>query len=338
LGTPPNLLLGRYQLLRRLGAGGFGEVWRARDTHQDDVVAVKLIGLHVTIDQVLLEARVLTRLRNHERIIGIRNLLVGPLPLIVMDYLPNGSLEDRLLNGSVSIADAVRWTREGLDGLAHAHELGVLHRDMKPANLILDSEERAVLSDFGIAEDTLKNLIASRAVYRLHAAPELFTGSPSSHSSDIWAMGCTLYRLLTGEYPFADEGEIANGRPPDVHRVNPQIPMSLTRVVQKALATDPTQRYATAREMLTGLTRCRVACGWSRLPTDGALERWGVTIGEATYELSVTETRGGSLEVQTRKDLGAGLRRVSKHRFDRRAAALLERRRLLVSVVEGNQL
>jgi serine/threonine protein kinase len=336
--TPPNLLLGRYQLLNKLGAGGFGEVWRAQDTHQDAIVAVKLIGPHVTIDQVLLEARLLTRLLNHERIIGIRNLLVGPIPLIVMDYLPNGSLEDRLANGSVSIAEATRWAREGLDGLAHAHELGVLHRDIKPANLILDNEERVVVSDFGIAEDTLKNLIASRAVYRLHAAPELLTGSPSSPATDIWAMGCTFYRLLTGEYPFADEHEIANGRPADVHRLNPQIPLALTRVVQKALAPNPANRYATAREMITDLTRCRVACGWQRLPPDGALERWGTTLGQATYELTLREIKGGSFEVRMRKDIGSGLRQVSKGRFDRHAAAHLKRRRLLMAVVEGKHL
>lgn len=109
------------------------------------------------------------------------------------------------------MAVTLRWTREALDGLAHAHDEGVVHRDIKPDNLLLDADDRAVLSDFGIAEDTIRELIAVPQVYVPHVAPEVISGAQSSTASDIFAMGCTAYRLLTGERPFADQGATEAG-------------------------------------------------------------------------------------------------------------------------------
>src|SRR4051794_30846917 len=223
------LIANRYRLAGHLGNGSFGEVWRGQDVQQDVEVAVKLVAPHVTLDEVLLETQLLTRLRDHERVVTVRNVSIEPpVPFIVMDYLPNGSVEARLEAGQVSLVQAVRWTRNALAGLAHAHAMGVLHRDIKPGNLLLDNEERAVLSDFGIAEDTIRGLLANPALYGFHAAPELLQGQPSSVQTDIFAIGCTLYRLLTGEYPFASIDDIRNGvQPVDVDTLNPQIPLSL---------------------------------------------------------------------------------------------------------------
>jgi eukaryotic-like serine/threonine-protein kinase len=224
----------RYLLSDHLGNGNFGEVWRGRDVWQDAEVAIKLVGPHVTLDEVLLETQLLTRLREHDRIVRVWNAQIAPpVPYIVMDYLPNGSVEARLDAGSVSIVDAVRWTRNALAGLGHAHALGVLHRDIKPGNLLLDREGRAVLSDFGIAEDTIRNLLANPNVYGVHAAPELLQGQGSSVQTDIFAIGCTLYRLLTSAYPFASIADIqAWVEPTDVHKLNPQIPLSFFRFVK----------------------------------------------------------------------------------------------------------
>lgn len=168
---------------------------------------MKLLGRNVMLDAALLEAHLLTRLRVHERIITIRNVeLAPPAPFIVMEYLPSGSVGNRLASGAVTLVEAVRWTREALDGLAHAHDMGVLHRDVKPDN----RHDRAVLSDFGIAEDTIRQFLAAPHAYIPHKAPEL-DAQGSSRQSDIWAMGCTLYRLLAGRYPFATEAEASQG-------------------------------------------------------------------------------------------------------------------------------
>jgi serine/threonine-protein kinase len=239
---------GRYSMLGHLGGGHFGEVWRGRDNVQGDAVAIKLLGSTVTLDQALLEARLLTRLRQHDRIVTIRNVeLAAPGAFIVMDFLPAGSVGARMTPTGIDLVDAVRWTRDALGGLAHAHDLGVVHRDVKPDNFLVDDAGRAVLSDFGIAEDTINKLLANSVVYWPHAAPEMAT-SGSSARSDIFAMGATLYRLMTGEYPFSDPAQAATGSFVDPHRLNPQIPMSVTRAVRIALAADPAARYPDARD------------------------------------------------------------------------------------------
>jgi serine/threonine protein kinase len=330
----------RYLLIDHLGNGNFGEVWRAHDLWQDAEVAIKLVAPHVTLDEVLLETQLLTRLREHDRVITVRNVSIAPpLPYIVMDYLANGLVEPKLASSAVSLVEAVRWTRNALAGLGHAHALGVLHRDIKPGNLLLDDELRAVLSDFGIAEDTVRNLLANPAVYGVHAAPELLQGGGSSVQTDVFAMGCTLYRLVTGTYPFASIADIqAWVEPEDAHRLNPQIPLSLTRVLRKALARDPADRYADARRMNEQLGDCGIRNAWTKVPDPTSIEAWSAEAPEGTYELRVvTRPRARDFEVIARLDQGAGLRQVLRQTCQTRARALKERRQVLVRVVEGRR-
>jgi serine/threonine protein kinase len=336
---------GRYVLNRFLGRGSFGEVWAGRDVVQDSAVAVKLVDLGVHLDPALvqqaaagalLETRVLTRLRAGDRVVTIRNVAIEPpMAFIVMDYLQNGSVEGRLNAGATSLVEAVRWTREALDGLAYAHGLGVIHRDIKPGNLLLDDEDRAVLSDFGIAEDTLHNLLAINQVYVMHAAPELLQGQPSSHQTDIWAMGCTLYRLVTGQFPFADTATVLNQAPTDPHRLNPQIPMPLTRVIRKMLDKDPADRYSNARDVIDDLIDCHITHAWGRVPDPETIETWTCSTGQAHYELTVRQRPSGSFEVRVRRDLGAGFRHVHRGPHATIGRALQARRGLLVQLVEG---
>lgn len=331
----------RYLLADPLGNGNFGEVWRAQDTWQDAVVAIKLIGPHVTLDEVLLEAQLLTRLREHDRVVTVRNVAIAPpLPYIVMDYLPKGSVEARLAADGTSVVNAVRWTRNALAGLGHAHSLGVLHRDIKPGNLLIDAEERAVLSDFGIAEDTIRNLLANPNVYGLHAAPELLHGRGSSVQTDIFAIGCTLYRLLTGTYPFASIDEIRDSlEPTDVHKLNPQLPLSLRNVVRTALAHDPVDRYADARRMNEDLGDCGVRNSWTRATDPATIETWQARTPDGLYELRVVaRPRAGGFEVIAKLDQGAGLRQVLRQPYATQARAMQGRRTVLVRVVQGERL
>lgn len=337
----PPLIDGRYRRIELLGNGSFGEVWRGRDVLQDSEVAIKLVFQHVTLDEVLLEAQLLTRLRQHDRIVTIRNVKVSPpLPYIVTDFIKGGSAEGRLTAGEVSLVEAVRWTRNALAGLEHAHSLGVLHRDIKPGNLLIDIEERAVLADFGIAEDTIRNLLANPSIYSLHAAPELLKGKGSSRQTDIFAVGCTLYRLLTSQYPFASVSTIEQGvEPKAVHRFNPQIPLSLRRVVDKALAPDPLDRYTDARQMSEALGDCRVRNCWLRADDQSAIEVWRARAKEGQYELRVIfRPRAQDYEVTAKLDQGAGPRTVVSARYGSRALAFQARRGLLVRVVEGKRL
>lgn len=326
---------GRYTLIRSLGSGSFGEVWLAQDVLQGDEVAIKLLAPHVLLDAALLEAQVLTRLRRHERVVTIRNIeLSPPVPFIAMDFMPGGSVGDRLDAGDVSLLDAARWTREGLDGLAHAHDEQVLHRDLKPDNLLLDANGRAVVADFGIAEDTMRNLLVVAAVYVPHIAPELLAGASSSRASDIFAMGCTLYRLLTGELPFATPQGATVGSFTAPHRISPQIPMSLTRVVSTALAVDPADRYDDARAMLGALMKCGLSYCWTRADQLGDLETWTADGADGAYKLRIAERATGDFLVAVTRDMGKGARHTYKKTFNRRSDADRERRKLLVALVE----
>lgn len=328
---------GRYALLDELGSGFFGEVWRARDNLQGDEVAVKLLNPRVTLDQALLEARILTELRRHERVVTIRNVeLLPPLPFIVMDYYPAGSVGSRLTTGDVTIVEAVRWTRDALDGLAYVHSRGFIHRDIKPDNFLLDQMDRGVLADFGIAEDTVRKLLAASTMYMPHRAPEL-VHSPSSRASDIWAMGCTLYRLLTGEYPFADNAAIQAGQFESPHRLDPQIPMAVTRVVQRALAVDPADRYPDAEAMRTELLNCTVAYSWQSIDDPDTNETWRGNGRDGVYTLTVAPAPRDQIEVNMKRDKGSSPRSVFKQRFAKSADALRTRRKLLTHFVEqGN--
>ena len=339
---PPQqpLIANRYRLVRHLGNGNFGEVWRGRDTQQDVEVAVKLVAPYVTLDEVLLETQLLTRLRDHDRVVTVRNVSIEPpVPFIVMDYLANGSVEVRLEAGQVSLVQAVRWTRNALAGLAHAHALGVLHRDIKPGNLLLDAEERAVLSDFGIAEDTILGRLANPATYGLHAAPELLQGQGSSVQTDIFAIGCTLYRLLTGTYPFGSIDDIRNGvQPADVHTLNPQIPLSLRNVVRKSLALNPDERYTDARRMSEALGRCGIRNSWTRVDDAVAIDAWSAETSDGVYDLRVAQRpRAADFELRVRLDRGARPRQVLLTHHPSQARALQARRTALVQVVEGHR-
>lgn len=337
--TPLHVLHnGRYGLFERLGSGFFGEVWRSRDNLQGDEVAVKLLGRNVTLDAALLEAQLLTRLRAYERVITIRNVeLAPPAPFIVMEYLPDGSVGDRLASGNVNLVEAVRWTREALDGLAHAHDMEILHRDVKPDNLLLDREGRAVLSDFGIAEDTLRQLLAAPQVYIPHKAPEL-DAQGSSRQSDIWAMGSTLYRLLTGRYPFTSELEASQGRLTDPHRLNPQIPMAISRVVRRALAVDPADRYPDATALLAELMEPDVRHCWTLVSDPQVIERWEATTPNGHFILRLSERARGGYEVAVTRDRGSGHRHVVRERFTQRGDATRVRRNCLLTLVSDGTL
>jgi len=325
---------GRYAMFSRIGGGNFGEVWRGRDNVQDGEVAIKLLGPHVTLDQALLEARVLTRLRQHDRIVTIRNVeLAAPGAFIVMDYLPAGSVGSRMTATGVGLLDAMRWTRDALGGLAHAHDLGVVHRDVKPDNLLVDDSGRAVLGDFGIAEDTINQLLAAGHIYWPHAAPEMMSVG-SSPRSDIFAMGATLYRLLTGQYPFGNPAAAAAGHFTDAHRLDPQIPMSVTRVVRTALSADPDARFADARAMLTALNGCSVAYGWTRADEPGDLETWRATGVDGEYCVRLTSAPNGERIIAMTRDKGSGHRRIHRERFARLSDAARVRRNLLTAFVE----
>lgn len=211
---------GRYRLDEYVGHGSFGTVWKARDLDEDDVVAVKLFRDDVLPDRVLLEARLHRKLSGNPRIVSLRNVDVrsDQAPVIAMDFMQAGSVADAVALATPDLVAVLGWTRDLCGALDFAHGEGIIHRDVRLSNLLIDERKRALLSDFGVSDRSARHrLDADDGVYAPIAAPEILAGAATSSRSDVWAAGCVLYRLLTGDYPFMDRAAATAGKYEKTH-------------------------------------------------------------------------------------------------------------------------
>jgi serine/threonine-protein kinase len=270
---PNTIIDGRYKVISRVGSGGMADVYLAEDQLLGRQVAVKLLHQHFAEDSEFVE-----RFRreassaaglSHQNIVGIfdRGEWEGTY-YIAMEYVAGRSLKTLVREqGALDPAQAIDIVVQILRGARFAHRRGVIHRDLKPHNVILDEEGRARVTDFGIAragasDMTLTGSIMGTAQY---LSPEQAQGHIVSGSSDLYSIGVILYELLTGVVPFDGETAVAiafkqvsaQARPPS--EVNPAVPQRLDAVVLRALAKDPAQRYADADEFIAALQRERQA-------------------------------------------------------------------------------
>ncbi|WP_338930727.1 protein kinase [Streptomyces netropsis] len=217
-GQSGQIIDGRFELLERLGSGGMGTVWRARDLALHREVALKEVrspdpgsaaagpeATRVLRERVLREARALARL-SHPHVVTIHHIVAqDPHPWLVMELLPGDSLQDRLAHGPLPPQEAARVGRDVLSALRAAHGAGIHHRDVKPANVLLRADGRAVLTDFGIA--ALQGSTALTAVGDLigspeYIAPERVRGAEETPASDFWSLGMLLYVAVEGISPL----------------------------------------------------------------------------------------------------------------------------------------
>jgi beta-lactam-binding protein with PASTA domain/predicted Ser/Thr protein kinase len=264
---------GRYRVLSRLGSGGMAEVYLAEDQLLGRQVAVKVLHHHFAEDQEFVErfkreASSAAGL-SHQNIVGIfdRGEWNGTY-YIAMEYVAGRSLKTIVREqGALDPVVAIDIVVQILRGARFAHRRGVVHRDLKPHNVILDEEGRARVTDFGIAragasDMTLTGSIMGTAQY---LSPEQAQGLAVSASSDLYSIGVILYELLTGVVPFEGETAVAiafkqvsaEPRPPSA--LNPALPYGLDVIVLRALAKDPAQRFADADEFIAALQQERMA-------------------------------------------------------------------------------
>ncbi|HYL34330.1 MAG TPA: protein kinase [Bryobacteraceae bacterium] len=241
--------LGPYLLLAPIGAGGMGEVWKARDTRLDRIVAVKRLNEQhsARFEQ---EARAIAAL-NHPHICQIHD--IGP------DYLVLEYVEGRPLKGPQSAEEAVRLAAQIAAALDAAHRKGVVHRDLKPANILVTSEGSVKLLDFGLAKQfadsdqtaTIEGTVMGTAAYM---APEQAEGKPLDARSDVFSFGAVLYELLSGRQAFCGDNSIST-MAAILHREPAPLdaPLALQQVVKRCLAKPPTERYQTAAELRAAL-------------------------------------------------------------------------------------
>jgi len=260
--------LGPYRLLEQVGMGGMATVYKAYHAAMDRYVAIKVLPRHLARDAGFLarferEARTIARLE-HRYILPVYDVAESDgIPYLVMRYTDGGDLSSLIVSGRLSIKRAIEIISQVAEALAYAHRQGVIHRDVKPANVLISREGDALLADFGIAkiyEDTLQltgegGMVGTPA----YMAPEQLQGKPVDPRTDIYALGVVLYQALTGECPFVAETPLAVAlmhihdslRPP--REINPTIPESLERIILRAMAKNPADRFASASEMSEAL-------------------------------------------------------------------------------------
>ena len=253
------VLEGRYELGPRIARGGTATVYRALDTRLQRVVAVKLMHPHLAEDPVaaerfVREARAAARL-SHPHVVSVLDQGHAPdgLPYLVMEHVDGETLRDRLRRrGALSPHEALEVLEPVLDGLAAAHRAGLVHRDVKPENVLIARTGRVTVADFGLTRAVDQHTASGTVLGTVgYASPELVTGRWVDTRADVYSAGIVLFELLAGRRPFAGAPLAvarahAEGHVPDLRSLDPGIPAGLARLVVRATSRDPHGRPADA--------------------------------------------------------------------------------------------
>ncbi len=262
------ILAGRYELGAVLGAGGMGTVWDAVDHRLGRPVAVKTLRADLAEQpsarrRFEAEAHAAARLAHPNVVMVFDTGDDDGVPFLVMERLPGRTLADELARGSLPMDRVCEVARETLAALAAAHDAGVLHRDVKPGNLLLTEDGRVKVSDFGIAktvDDLDQTLTVELVATPAYLAPERLAGEPASPRTDLYAVGVMLYEAVAGRRPFEGDTAVAvmlaieQGRVQPLRSLRPDLPADLVAVIERAMARDPERRFASASEMSAALT------------------------------------------------------------------------------------
>ncbi len=262
----------RYEIVARLGTGAFGSVYQAQDTFLNRPVAVKSIRLDTTLDpehrkalnkRFIREAQVAAQLQ-HPNIVTIHDILFTPeTGFIVMEFIEGRTLQSLLQKERLPLATAIEIAAQVASGLQYAHEHKIIHRDVKPANIMITPSFKARITDFGIAKsDGATQLTMSGSLVGTpdYMSPEQAKGEDVDSRSDIFSLGCVLFECAAGEKPFKGGSltgvllSIVNSDPLQSKAWKSQsVPPAVETVVKRALAKEPGERYSTAAELIAAL-------------------------------------------------------------------------------------
>jgi serine/threonine protein kinase/WD40 repeat protein len=270
--TKPETLgrIGHYEVLEILGRGGFGIVLRALDEALQRIVAVKVLAPQMAArsparKRFLREARSNAAIR-HDNVVQVHEVQEEPLPYLVMEFIPGETLQQLLdRTGPLDVPEVLRIGQQIAEGLAAAHAMGLIHRDVKPANVLLESPQRRVkLTDFGLARAaddatiSQSGLVAGTPMYM---APEQAHGGALDHRADLFSLGSVLYVMVTGRPPFRASSTMAilkrvcDGAPRSIREIIPETPLWLCELIDRLHAKDPADRFQTARDVADLLRR-----------------------------------------------------------------------------------
>ena len=300
--------LGPYEIQSPIGAGGMGEVYRARDSRLNRDVALKILPSSFSTDAERLkrfaqESRAAAAL-NHPNILSIYDIgEAHGAPYVVSELLEGETLRDRLQNGPLSSRKAIDYAQQIARGLAAAHEKGIVHRDLKPENLFITHDGRVKILDFGLAKltrpeadtagDAPTQQVGTEAGTVMgtvgYMSPEQVRGKSSDWRSDIFSFGAVLYEMLSGKRAFRGESAvetmsaILKEDPPDLAETNRNVPPALERIVRHCLEKNPPERLQSARDVtfnLEALTDISTSTrgGVRALPEEKSARRWGLPL------------------------------------------------------------
>ncbi len=282
--------IGKYRIMERLGRGGMAEVYKGYDENLERFVAIKVMHPFLAsegdfVGRFRREAKAMAAL-NHANIIKVYDFdAAGDRSYIVMEYLSQGSLKEKLEEAArrgehISLGEAVQIILQIANALAYAHSRGMIHRDIKPPNIMFNDYGSAILTDFGIAKvvsgptfTQTGAMIGSPA----YMSPEQGLGKPGDERSDIYSLGVLSFQLVTGQLPYAADTPLAvvlkhvNAPVPDPSTLNPIIPEGVRAVITRAMAKDPDERYASAKALaddLRGVIRGGDAALFRELPAE----------------------------------------------------------------------
>ena len=264
--------VGQFEIVEYLGQGGMATIYKAHQTNLDRFVALKVIHPVLKDDQAFLnrlkrEASIIAKL-NHPNIVTVYDYSeFDGIPFLVLRFIDGKTLKAVLQQQKLGTTQILRIIRPVADALSYAHSRGVLHRDVKPSNILIDNEGHVYLTDFGLAriahssESTSSHDMMIGSPHYL--SPEQAKSEPVDARTDIYSLGIVLFEMFTGKVPFSAEtpyGTILaqiNQAPPAPRTINPKVPAAVEQVIQKALAKDPKDRYASIREMMPRDGECR---------------------------------------------------------------------------------
>jgi eukaryotic-like serine/threonine-protein kinase len=263
--------IGHYEVLQVLGKGGFGIVLRAFDDVLHRVVAVKVMAPLIAATsparkRFLREARTSAQVR-HENVVQVHEVGEQPLPFLVMEFIPGETLQQRLERvGPLDVNEVVRIGRQIAEGLAAAHATDLIHRDIKPGNILLEGAQlRVKITDFGLARAADDASISQSGIIAgtpMYMAPEQALGYKLDQRADLFSLGSVLYQMAAGRPPFRANGtvavlkRVAEDTPRDIREITPETPQWLCDIISKLHAKNPDDRYQSAREVVDVLADC----------------------------------------------------------------------------------